>query len=87
MSDNKIFPTPKNANTEAVDHPEHYGGASNPYETIKIWKALGWLEPACLSNAIKYVMRAGKKDKDKKIEDLKKARWYLDYLIEDLETK
>ena len=28
-------------------------------------------------NAVKYISRAGKKDEDKYVEDLKKARWYL----------
>ena len=28
-------------------------------------------------NVIKYISRAGKKDKTKEIEDLEKAQWYL----------
>ena len=35
-------------------------------------------------NVIKYVSRAGKKDRNKEIEDLKKASWYLNREIERL---
>ena len=35
-------------------------------------------------NAIKYISRAGKKDKAKEIEDLQKAVWYLNKEIERL---
>lgn len=34
--------------------------------------------PYCLGAAIKYIWRAGRKNPEKKIEDLKKAREYLD---------
>ena len=62
--------------TEAVDHPAHYGGADNPYESIKVIEA--WDLGFCLGKAVKYISRAGKKDPKKTFEDLKKARWYLD---------
>ena len=63
---------------EMVNHPEHYGGSENKYEAIKVIDALG--------NTVKYISRAGKKDKDKEIQDLKKAAWYLQHHIENLET-
>jgi hypothetical protein len=34
---------------------------------------------------VKYISRAGKKDKGKELEDLKKALWYLQHHIETLE--
>lgn len=68
--------------TEAVDHPAHYGGADNPYEAIKVIEA--WDLGFCLGNAVKYISRAGKKDAAKEVEDLKKARWYLDREISRL---
>lgn len=37
-----------------------------------------------LGNAVKYIARAGKKDPTKTIQDLEKARWYLDRHIENL---
>lgn len=59
---------------EAVDHPAHYGGADNPYEAIKVIEA--WSLGFCLGNTVKYISRAGLKGDA--LEDLKKARWYLD---------
>lgn len=66
----------------AVDHPSHYGGAENPYEAIKVIDALGL--NFCLGNAFKYIARAGKKSPDP-LEDLKKARWYIDHEIERIQ--
>jgi len=64
------------ASKEAVDHPSHYGGADNPYEAIKVIEA--WDLGFNLGNAVKYMSRAGKKDPMKRLEDLQKARWYLE---------
>jgi hypothetical protein len=61
---------------EAVNHPAHYGGAENPYEAIKVIEA--WGLGFCLGNSVKYIARDGKKDPAKELEDLSKARWYLD---------
>ena len=66
---------------EAVDHPAHYGGAENVYEAIKVIEA--WGLGFCLGNAVKYVARAGKKGPA--LEDLKKARWYVNREIQRLE--
>lgn len=60
---------------EAINHPQHYGGADNTYEAIKVIEA--WDLGFCLGNTIKYISRAGKKDKAKRLEDLNKALWYL----------
>jgi hypothetical protein len=67
---------------ESINHPEHYGG-DNTYEAIKVIEA--WDLDFSLGNTIKYISRAGKKDKAKEIEDLKKALWYLDRKIKTLE--
>ena len=64
---------------ENVDHPAHYGGDS-VYETIKVIDA--WELDFCLGNAVKYISRAGKKDPKKRIEDLRKAIWYIQHEIE-----
>lgn len=66
-----------------VDHPAHYGGKDNPYEAIKVIEA--WDLGFCLGNAVKYVARAGKKGDA--LEDLKKARWYLDREIQAREQR
>ena len=68
----------------SVDHPAHYGGNSI-YDTIKVIDA--WKLDFCLGNAVKYISRAGKKNPDKEIEDLKKAVWYLEHKIELLERE
>ena len=73
-------PTPK---IEQVNHPNHYGGENNPYEAIKVIDA--WDLGFSLGNAIKYISRAGKKRKDTELEDLRKALWYIQHHIENIE--
>lgn len=63
---------------EAVNHPQHYGGADNVYEAIRVIEA--WNLGFCLGNTVKYISRAGKKDD--LIQDLRKAAWYLNREIE-----
>jgi hypothetical protein len=70
---------------EMVNHPNHYGGESNPYEAIKVIDA--WSLDFCLGNTVKYISRAGKKHPDKELEDLKKALWYLQHKIDTLEKR
>lgn len=72
---------------EMVHHPKHYGGEDNPCETIKVIKSIGGLHDFCIGNALKYIMRAGKKDQSKTLEDLEKAKWYLEYLIQDIRNQ
>lgn len=65
---------------EKVDHPPHYGGGDNPYEVIKVLEA--WDLGFHLGNAVKYVARAGRKNKNTEMEDIRKAIWYLErYLM------
>lgn len=68
--------------SDPVNHPAHYGGADNPYEAIKVIEA--WGLGFCLGNTIKYISCAGKKDA--LLQDLRKARWYLDREIINLEV-
>ena len=75
-------PPPK---VEQVNHPKHYGGENNPYEAIKVIDA--WELGFSLGNTVKYISRAGKKGKDKELEDLRKALWYLQHHIGTLEEK
>lgn len=67
----------------AINHPSHYGGENNPYEAIKVINA--WTSDFYIGNILKYICRAGKKESE--IEDLKKARWYLDHKIKLLQDK
>lgn len=70
--------------TDNVNHPNHYQG--NGWETIQViadvTKGMEGDIAFGLGNAIKYLCRAGRKNS--LIEDLKKARWYLDYIIDKL---
>ena len=55
-----------------IDHPAHYTqGKIEVIDVIEDAK-LGF----CVGNAIKYILRAD--HKGNRLEDLKKARWYLD---------
>jgi hypothetical protein len=65
----------------SIDHPQHYGGEENPYEAIKVIEA--WNLDFALGNVVKYISRAGKKGS--KIEDLKKAQWYLNRAVNQAE--
>jgi hypothetical protein len=72
-------------NKEQVNHPNHYGGETNIYEAIKVIDS--WDLGFSLGNTVKYISRAGKKDPNKELEDLRKAKWYLDHHIKNLENK
>lgn len=66
---------------EHVNHPSHYNrGGIEAIEVIEAW-GLGFN----LGNTIKYISRAGFKNPAKKLEDLKKARWYLNREIDNME--
>lgn len=72
--------------SEMVDHPDHYKfGENNQYEAIKVIDA--WGLGFSLGNTIKYISRAGKKYKEKELEDLLKAKWYLEHRIEQLKNQ
>jgi hypothetical protein len=70
--------------SEMVNNPLHYGGGDNPYEVVKVCEAWGLEKDAYLFNVVKYVARAGKKEADKELQDLKKAAWYLQRKIDNL---
>lgn len=57
---------------DMVDHPPHYTEHPSGVECIQITEHMGF----CLGNAVKYIWRADLKGDA--IEDLQKARWYLD---------
>jgi hypothetical protein len=76
-----ILKTQQQETEDMVNHPAHYGG-DNPLEVIKIIDhyELGFN----LGNCAKYLLRADKKGN--KLEDLKKAAWYLQHEIKKLEN-
>lgn len=67
---------------EAVNHPSHYafGRKYEPIDVIRDWDL-----NFNLGNTVKYISRAGRKDNI--IQDLKKARFYLDAEIKYLESE
>lgn len=67
-----------------VNHPAYYGGKDNPYETIKVIEAWGLDDNFDLGNTVKYISRAGKKDKACLLQDLMKAQFYLNHEVEKL---
>ena len=76
----------KEPNTDMVNHPSHY--TQGGIECIDALKAATvsktGIEAVCTANAIKYLWRYEEKNG---IEDVKKARWYIDRLIKELEEK
>ena len=74
---------PKFTENDNVNHPAHY--TDGKIEVIDYIQDKDF--NFCRGNAIKYISRAGKKDKAKEIEDLQKAVWYLNKEIERLESK
>ena len=66
--------------SDPVSHPAHYCmGGIEVLDAIEAW-GLGYHR----GNAVKYIARAGRKDPAKEVEDLRKARFYLDREIERL---
>ena len=73
---------------DSVNHPAHYAanGPTCPHcgsniECITITERMGF----CMGNAVKYIWRH--KNKGNALEDLKKARWYLDREIARMEAE
>lgn len=65
--------------TDAINHPPHYTSHPSGIECIQVAEHMTF----CLGNAIKYIWRAG--HKGDKIEDLRKARFYIEREIARLE--
>ena len=66
-----------------VNHPAHYTDGSIEVSDFIADKNLNFFR----GNVVKYVARAGKKNADAEVEDLQKARWYIDREIERLGGK
>lgn len=58
---------------ELVNHPDHYKSKSG-LEAIDVIEAFNL--NFCLGNAVKYILRCGKKDAA--VQELQKAKWYID---------
>lgn len=64
-----------------VNHPDHYNHGKIEVIDFIEDQHLGFH----LGNAVKYISRAGRKNPDKTIEDLRKAVWYINRQIQRLE--
>lgn len=64
--------------SDSINNPSHYkrGGI----ECIQVTEGMSF----CRGNAVKYLWRAGLKDPAKEIEDLEKAKWYIEREIQRL---
>ena len=68
---------------DSVNHPPHYNKGIETTQYIKSWE-MNWNQ----ANVVKYVSRYNLKNKNNvslQIQDLMKAKWYLDDLIKELE--
>lgn len=87
MNLEEIFPV-EEVKEDNVNHPKHYTSHPSGIECIEITRHYCF----DVGNAIKYLWRAGLKtealrlDKDKEIEDLNKAIWYIKDRIKQLEN-
>ena len=69
---------------DIIGHPNHYceGRKYEPKDVIRDWNL-----NFNLGNAVKYISRNGRKDGNSALQDLKKARQYLDFEIDYLEKE
>jgi hypothetical protein len=75
-------PTFTNNDNPTPAHPTHYSRLNpEPIDVINSWN-MGF----DLGNVIKYVARAGHKDGNSKLQDLEKAKYYLEHEINILKS-
>lgn len=81
----KLFNNTENKQEDNVNHPSHYTfGKIEVMDYIEDKLSDVECEGYLVGNIIKYVSRFRKKNG---IEDLKKAQWYLNRLISNMEGK
>ena len=68
--------------SDMVNHPPHYTSHPSGIECIEVTEHLDF----CIGNAIKYLWRSGLKG-EAKVEDMKKAIWYINRKIELVEKE
>lgn len=80
LKDTETSKEVKDDKNDPVNHPSHY--TDTKIEVMDYIEDKGF--NFALGNAVKYISRAGKKDKNKTIQDLEKAEWYLNREIKRL---
>lgn len=78
-TDGEVIEIPEQ--NDPVEHPAYYTDGKIEVIDFIEDKKLGFH----LGNAVKYISRAGKKNPEKEVEDLKKAIWYINRYIDRLE--
>ena len=78
----KFYESGKDPAIDMVNHPPHYTNHPKGIECIEVIEEAGVL----LGNAIKYIWRVEWGSKGNDLEDLRKARWYIDRAIAKRET-
>ena len=78
-----VLRSDKQESYEIVDHPKHYGGPKAKHEAISVIEE--WNLGFHLGNVVKYISRAGRKPDQSMVDDLKKAKWYLERFIEKVD--
>lgn len=73
----------KKPESNQISHPPHY--CFGKYEPVKVIQ--DWELSFCLGNVLKYIARAGRKDGNSKMQDLLKAKQYIEFEIEGLENE
>ena len=84
---NTLLPKESKTLCNNVDHPQHYisKGGIETIDVIDAWtEGLDGIVAVDTANVIKYISRWNKKNG---IEDLKKAQWYLNHLISEMERR
>lgn len=76
------------ADREQVNHPNHYNIPGKRECIVAMKEDYGDHLTAvfCLMNSYKYLYRAGQKDGNSKDQDIAKARWYYNYVRDNLDT-
>jgi len=85
LSEKSVTQSEHSSTADAVNHPPHYNKGIETTKYIKSWD-MNWNQ----ANVIKYVSRYNLKNKhdvNLQIQDLQKARWYLEDLIKELEKQ
>jgi hypothetical protein len=71
--------------SDIVNKPAHYQGRVECIDAIEAATVdLNGIQAVCVANVVKYVWRWKRKNG---LEDLRKARWYLDRLIASVESE
>ena len=79
----ETIPNPDSRRDDPVNHPSHYTTGKIEVCDFIVDKGLNF----CLGNAIKYIARCQHKyGGTKRVEDLKKAKWYIERQIEEWEN-